>query len=177
MNRDRPTRWLWTVALLVVTVAGCGYHLSGRGGPPPFLEGVQIIAVPPFENRTKRPEIEQRVTEEVTRVLNSRGKYRVVPTAARADAVLEGAITSYRTQPVQFTATGRANREEAVITVQAVLRNAADDQVLWSQSGLIFKEQYDVPESGEVFDREIVALDLLARGVADTLVTSIFEGF
>jgi outer membrane lipopolysaccharide assembly protein LptE/RlpB len=165
------------LAALAAAGAGCGYHLSGRGGPPPFLEGVKIIAVPPFENRTQRPEIEQRVTEEVTRVLNSRGKYRVIASPERADAVLEGAVTSYRTSPVQFTATGRANRVEAVITVQAVLRDSAEDHVLWSQSGLIFKEQYDVPESGQVFDQEIVALDLLARGVADTLVTSIFEGF
>ena len=38
-------------------------------------------------------------------------------------------------------------------------------------------EQYDVPDRGEFFDEESVALDLLARGVANTLVTSIFEGF
>ena len=156
----------------------CGYRLLGTGGAAALPESVQSIAVLPFDNRTNRPEIEQRVTEEVTRVLNSRGKYRVVPNPDKADAVLEGAVTSYRTIPVQFTSTGRANRVESVITVQAVLRDSAEDQILWSQSGLIFKTQFDVPDdTTDFFDRETVALDDIARGAADVLITSIFEGF
>jgi outer membrane lipopolysaccharide assembly protein LptE/RlpB len=165
------------LCLLLQGAWGCGYRLAGTGGSSVIPEHIEIIAVPPFENRTQRPEIEQRVTEEVARVLNNRGKYRVVAVPAGAHAVLEGAVTSYRKAPVQFTSTGRATRVEAVITVQAVLRDTAEDAVLWSQSGLIFKQQYDVPDTGEFFDEESLALDLLARDVADTLVTSIFEGF
>jgi hypothetical protein len=140
-------------------------------------EHIQKIVVTAFENRTTRPEIEQRVTEEVTRVLNSRGRFRTVTLTAEANAVLDGAVTSYRSIPVQFTTSGRATRVEAVITVQATLRDVIDDSVIWSQSGLIFKEQFDVAESGEFIDESGVALDRLARGVADALVTSIFEGF
>jgi hypothetical protein len=165
------------LATLVCVGPGCGYRLAGTGGGGPIPESVKIIAVPTFDNRTSRPEIEQRVTEEVTRVLNSRGKYRVVGNVSEADAILEGAVTSYRTVPVQFNPAGRATRVEAVITVQALLRETAGDETLWSQSGLIFKEQYEVPAAGVYFDQESIALDDLARGVADTLVTSIFEGF
>ena len=131
----------------------------------------------PFENRTNRPEIEQRVTEEVADVLSRRGRYKVVTSRESADAVLEGAVTSYRTSPVQFTTSGRATRVEAFVTLQATLRETMNDEILWSQSGLIFKEQYDVPESGEFFDQESVALDDIAEGAAGVLITSILEGF
>ena len=159
---------------LAALLPGCGYRLAGKIALP---ESIQVIAVLPFENRTTRPEIEQRVTEEVASELNKRSRIRVGTDASKADAILEGAITSYRTTPVQFTETGRQNRTEVVVTLRASLRDTSDDTVLWSQSGLIFKEQFDVPEAGEFFDQESLALDEIARGAAGVLVTSMVEGF
>ena len=63
------------------------------------------------------------------------------------------------------------------MSIQASLREVASDEILWSQSGLIFREQFDVPETGEFFDQETLALDEIARGAAGVVVTSIFEGF
>ena len=162
----------------VLSWTGCGYGLSG-GTIPESLSDVAVIAVMPFDNRTDRSEIDQRVTEEVARELTQRGRrFRVVTDPRTADAVLSGAVVNYRTNAVAFTpTTGRTSRVESVVTVQAVLRKTEDDTVLWSQSGLLFREQFDVPESGEFFDRETLALDLIAAGVADVVVTSILEGW
>jgi outer membrane lipopolysaccharide assembly protein LptE/RlpB len=167
------------VAALVAVAAGvaCGYRLAGTGGTSVLPDHVRTLVVVPFQNRTTRPEIEQRVTEEVARELSRRGRYQVTTDRAAADAILEGAITSYSTTPVSFSAQGRATRVEAVVTIQATVRDLSDDAVLWSQDGLIFREQFDVPATGEFFDRETVALDDIARGAAGALVTSIFEGF
>jgi TolB-like protein len=163
-------------ACLVCCLCGCGYALVGTTSVLP--ERVKIIAVLPFENRTNRPEIEQRVTEEVATQLSRRRRYSVVTDRGSADAVLEGAVTAYRTTPVQFTADGRASRVEVMVTVQAALRETQTDEVLWSQAGLIFKEQYDLPpEPTEFFDRESAAQTEIAEGVAEVLVASIFEGF
>jgi len=164
------------VPLLLCGLAGCGYALVGTTSALP--ENIKVIAVLPFENRTTRPEIEQRVTEEVASQLSRRRRYRVVTDRTTADAVLEGAVTQYRTTPVQFTAEGRASRVEVVVTIQAALREVATDELLWSQAGLVFKEQYDLPpETAEFFDQESAAQTEIAKGVAGVLVTSIFEGF
>ena len=137
-----------------------------------------MIGIAPFENRTTRPEIEQRVTEEVAREFAKRGRYRVVTERSGADAWLEGAIADFRTSPVQFNLQGRATRVETVVTLQATLRDSSNEQILWNQSGLLFREQYDVPESeSDFFDRETLALDEIAKGAAGALVTSILEGF
>lgn len=163
------------VAVALVHV-GCGYRLAGTGGGvlPPT---VRTIVVTAFENRTTRPEIEQRVTEEVTRELSRRGGYRVATNPADADAELRGVVATYRTSPVQFSASGRATRVEAVVTLSVTVRDLRSDAVLWSQDGLLFREQFDVPETGAFFDQETVALDDIARGAASVLVTSILEGF
>jgi TolB-like protein len=160
----------------LLAASGCGYKLAGATTfLPPHI---RVIAVTPFENRTQRPEIDQRVTEEVTRELSRRGRYRVVTDRVGADALLEGSITDFRTNPVQFNVQGRATKVQTVVTLQATLRDLSNDQVLWSQAGLLFREEYDVPETDAGFlDQETLALDEIARGAAGLLVTSILEGF
>lgn len=168
-------------ALLLVLAAllagtGCGYRLAGANSfLPPSIRTVAII---PFENRTARPEIEQRVTEEVAREFARRGGYRVVADPTGADALLAGAVTDFRTNPVQFSEDGRATRVETVVLIQATLREVRSDQVLWQQANLPFREQYDVPESvTDLTDTETLALEEIARGAAGALVSSILEGF
>jgi hypothetical protein len=175
--RRRPSvRQLALAALLAATSWSCGYRLVGTGGS--ILPGhVKKIVVVPFENRTQRPEIEQRVTEAVSSELSKRGRYAVVADKTQADAMLEGAVTQYRTAPVQFTEDLLANRVEAVVRIQATVRDLSNDQVLWSQGGLIFTAQFDVPQGGTFFEQESLALDEIAVGVAGALVTSILEGF
>jgi TolB-like protein len=151
---------------------GCGYTLSGRNTFLP--ERIRVIMVAPFVNRTQRPEIEQRVTEETARELAKRGRYKVVSERKGADALLEGAITEYRSTPVQLNLQGRATRLETVVTLQATLRDLSSETVLWSQSGLVFREQYDVQD--QVLE-ENLALDQIAQGAAAALVNSMFEGF
>ena len=167
-----------TIALLTATALGCGYYLQGKGGGSVLPEHVKIIALVPFENHTQRPEIEQRVTEETARQLANRGQYRVVTDRLQAHALLEGAIIGFRTDPVQFNSEGRATRVETVVSIQATLRDLSNDEILWSQSGLLFREQWDVPESeAGFFDQETLALNDIARGAASTLVSSMLEGF
>jgi len=166
---------------LSIVALSCGYTLSGFGASV-LPDGVSVVAVLPFENRTPRPEIEQRVTEAVASELSRRGRSKsgrlqVVTQVGEADAVLEGAVTRYQTRSVEFASNGRATRIETEVLLQATLRNRSNDEVLWSQTGLIFKEQFDVPPTGEFFDQETLALDDIARGAAEVLVSSIVEGF
>ena len=171
---SRSLRFL-LLGMAILALAGCGYALVGKGSVLP--EHIQSVAINAFENRTTRPEIEQRVTEEVAREFSQRGRYRIVSDPQKADAVLDGAIQSWSTRPVQFSSAGRATRVETVVTLQATLRETATDEILWSQSRLMFREQYDVQEVGEFFDEETLALDDIAKGAAGTLVSSILEGF
>ncbi len=162
------------LVLAILPLAGCGYRLAGSGSLP---EHIKILVIVPFENRTTRTEIEQRVTEELARQFSQRGRYQVVTDRNAADAMLNGAVTNYRTIPVEFSEGSLATRVEAVVTLQATLRDLSTDSVLWSQDGLTFREQFDVRPTEDFFNEEFLALDKIARGAASLLVTSILEGF
>ncbi len=165
-------------ALLCLVSAGisCGYRLAGRNQllPP----SVKVIAIPPFENHTRRTEIEQRITEQVTATFIQRGGYRVTGTAAGADALLKGEVTGYDVTPVSVSQEGRATRYEVVISASVDLVELPDNRTLFRSSHFVFKKQYDVEGSAaNFFDQEIVAIDEIARDFAQSVVSSILEGF
>jgi outer membrane lipopolysaccharide assembly protein LptE/RlpB len=178
MSRARRAVAAVTLAALLLA-AGCGYRLAGRGSMASVLpEGADTIGVPILRNDTEQPEIEQRVTEALIDELIRRGKIRAIPGVQGADILLEGVITSYNTQPVTFTPGGRFERVEVRITASIRLVQASPEEILWSQSHYVFREQYDVPESPLAeFDREIVAIDEISEDFARSVVTSILEGF
>jgi outer membrane lipopolysaccharide assembly protein LptE/RlpB len=165
------------VLVLVGSLAGCGYKLAGTGGGTFLPEHIRVINLEAFENRTTRPEIEQRVTEEIARQFSRRGRYRVVTTLEGADASLEGVITGYRTEPVEFNPEGRATRMLAIVTIQATFRDLSNDEVLWSQSGLNFRDEFAVPQVGEFFDQETLAIERIAVEAGGAVVSSLLEGF
>lgn len=176
MTRLKQSLALVALVASVAAAPGCGYKLAGTGTFLP--KTIKTIAVAPFENRTGRPEIEVRVTEAVARELSRHGGLKIVTDKTAADAYLEGAVTDFHTTPVQFNAVGRATRLETSVVMRASLRELASGEILWSQSNLLFRDQYDVQqEEVNYFDLETTALDALARGAAQTLVNSITEGF
>lgn len=178
----RPHGAAGALLLLSASAFACGYRLAGQNTFLP--DRIRVIAILPFENRTTRTEIEQRVSEQVSREFSKRRRYRIVTSREGADAVLEGAITGWRTEPVQFNSQGRATRVETIVTIASTLRDQSNDEILWSQSGLLFRSQYDVQDvpvsagGGLGFvDQETFALDEIAQGAAGVLVNSILEGF
>lgn len=177
MSRAGAIRLAAAAAVMAATAAGgCGYRLAGRNQLLPPT--VKVIAVPPFENQTRRPEIEQRITEQVTATFIQRGGYRTTSTERGADAVLKGEVTGYEITPVSVGPEGRATRYEVVITASVELKSLPANEVLFSSSHFVFKKQYDV-EGGALnfFDQEILAINEISRDFAQSVVSSILEGF
>ena len=163
-------------ALLAFAAPACGYRLAGRNQllPPE----VKTIGIPPFVNSTRRPEVEQRITERVTQTFVSRGGYRTVPGTEGADVVLKGEVTGYDQNPVNIGSDGRATRYEVVVAAKVELKDARGDKIYFRSDHFIFKRQYDVTRNAATFaDREIVAIDEVANDFAESVVTSILEGF
>ncbi|MCZ6696575.1 MAG: LptE family protein [Acidobacteria bacterium] len=162
--------------ILAVCLHACGYRLSGRSVALP--EGVKAVGIPTFINQTNRPDLEQRITEQVTQEFSTRGRIRILANEEGADAVLLGTILTYMTNPVVISEQGRASRYEIRITASVVLRETKTDRLLWEDDHFLFRRQYDVPATTAAFvDQEIVAIDEVARDFARSVVSSILEGF
>ena len=163
-------------AVLALVLAGCGYHLSGHSTVLPPT--VKRIGIPTFINKTDKPEVEQRITAHVISQFVTRGRYQITPSEEGVDAVLRGEITTYLLNPVSINPQGRATRYEILINARAVLIKTSDDQVLWQDDHFVFRRQYDVQAAGgSTVSEETVALDQVSQDFAESVVTSILEGF
>ncbi|MBI4161351.1 MAG: LptE family protein [Acidobacteria bacterium] len=178
VRRGGARRWA-RLGVLVGAAASlhCGYRLIGHGGA---LEaaGIGSIGVPVFQNRTHRPEIDQRITEQVIGELINRTKLVVKGSEAGVDALLEGEILAYVTQPVTVNPEGRTTRYEITVRARVALEDLRRGGIVWEDPHFVFQAQYDVdPNVEEFVDEEIVAIDKVARGFAASVVTSLLDGF
>lgn len=169
LRPGRPRFWHWRgpVLLAVVGLAvwGCGYTLVGS--PSSGLEkGTTAVAVEPFANDTREPEIEHHATAALRRAL-MQGRGFVLTSAAAASTRVQGRVRRFRATALSYgpNDTVLEYRLEADIHVR-VLRGEA---TLLRQD-IPARAEYLVSRSGDVREQAVArdaALALLARHFAE----------
>jgi Lipopolysaccharide-assembly len=183
----RPRQVLLASVLAAATASsGCGYALAGRGN---FLPNyIQTIGIPTFQNHTSYFALAELVTDKVRTEFIGRGNYKIVPEATGADAVLIGAVTNVTIVPTNFSAEQQASRYTIIVTANIELRDVAKDTVLWTNSALSVREEYDATSnltndpSGFVdpstfFNQETNAVERVSNEFSRTVVSAILEAF
>lgn len=156
---------------------GCGYHLVGYGNLPSNLKTLHVA---PFVNQTARAELDQRLTEEITKEWVRRGRFQLVSSPDQADAVLSGTVTAAAVAPVRFDEQGRATEYQLGVSadVKLIDRTGPKPIVLWRDQRFTRVVSYEVDASNiNYFDREVEAMEQAARDFARGLVVTILEGF
>ena len=170
---------LLPAALLLISaaLAGCGYALVGKGSNIP--DDVRSVYLQPLQNRTPRQQVEQELTQAIAQELVTRQRFAVVGNAAEATAEITGAVTGFGVTPVTFDNTGRATEYEISITAQiAFKRTGTEGKVLWKSDNYTFRENYPVEATQAAYiDLENGAIQKASKRFAETLVTSLLEGF
>jgi Lipopolysaccharide-assembly len=171
--------------LLILALAnnGCGYALAGRGSFLPT--DIRVVGIPPLVNRTTYFDVEQILTQKIRNEFIGRGKYRVVPEATGADAVLNAEITSITLSPVAFTSTQLASRYQFVLTMKVDFIDNRVNKSLWANDALSFTGEYDLTSgtgdptinAATFVDQQLASFDRIANDVARTVVTAIVEAF
>lgn len=167
---------------LGLTGSGCGYALAGRGSFLP--DYIRVVGIPQLQNASTFFQVEQVLTEKIRTEFIGRGRFTVVPATEGADAVMTGAVTSITVQPVGFTEQQLASRYLFTLTMKVEFTNARTNQVLWSNSSLTFREEYELStrsstalEGATFLSQERSSFDRIADDVARTVVTAIVEAF
>jgi outer membrane lipopolysaccharide assembly protein LptE/RlpB len=170
--------FLFSLSLsFLVLLSGCGYSLVGTGASalPP---NVKTVWVPTFVNDTTVVGVEQELTDAVLRELSARGRLRPSRDRSQADAELSGRLTSLSVSPVRFDSQGLAVEYQVTVTATLVLLDRGTEKPLFAEPSFVFRQPYVVPGSSRsYYDREREALGALARPFAQSLVTTILEGF
>jgi len=176
------TRLIAILLLAAVGSSGCGYSLAGRGSFLPSY--IQTVGIPLLVNRTPFFDVEQILTEKIRGEFIGRGKYRIRPDATGADAVLTAEVLGINVQPVGFTDQQLASRYLFTLQMKVAFTDARTNQLLWSNDGLTFREEYELATRGNTaiegaafLDQERSSFDRIANDVARTVVTAILEAF
>jgi len=166
-----------SVALVLLSVTGCGYHTLGAATHLP--PDVKTLAVPVFATRTDSNGTEQAMTEAVVREFTARTRFRVVTTAgADADAVLHGTILKQAVLPLTYNAATQQSSSFVITIVASVTLNARDGKVLYQNKNYVFREQYQATTDLPTFVQEDpAAIQRLSREFAKQLVADVLEGF
>lgn len=165
------------LGLLLVSLAGCGYQVGGKGDVLP--KTLHTIACPAFANATTKYKLTGLLPQEIGREFAARTSYRVVSDTKSADAVLEGVIKGYYGAPTVYDpSTGRSSGVMISVWLDITLRERATNKVLYSRKGMEVRERYEITaDQRSYIDESDAALARMSRSVAQQVVSSILEAW
>jgi len=166
-------------ALAAVVASSCGYHLVGTSSTflPPELRRLHVAR---FRNTTTWADMDQRLTEAVSREWVRRRRFELVEDRSAADLELTGKIQAVIISPVRFDDAGRATEYQMTLVASMKLLDIRGEKpvVLWEDKGFSRRTSYEVDTSAaNYFDRQIEAIERVSSDFARSLVSSILEGF
>jgi hypothetical protein len=135
------------------------------------------IAIPIFENKTTKFQMEQRLTSAVIDEFISRTRCRVVRVPAEARGLLTGEILDYAAFPVIF-AGDSGSTYQVVLRARLSLKDQSTGKFVFENREVQFREEFEISrESKDYFPEEGPALDRLVRQLAKNLVNHILDDF
>jgi outer membrane lipopolysaccharide assembly protein LptE/RlpB len=163
--------------LLLLAAAGCGYHTAGHVVTLP--ENVKTLAIPAFLNQSQTYRIEQTLTSAVVHEFTTRTHYQILhDTGDAADATLHGTVLTTTATPLTYDS--KSGRAESILVIVSMRVSLVDRQgkVLFQNPSYVFREQYQVSQDvSSFFEEDSPAIGRLSRDFAQTLVSSVLEGF
>ena len=173
--------FLCVLCVLGGGASGCGYSLAGHGSFLPTY--IRKIGIPTFTNHSTVFNLETKLTEKVRGEFIGRGKYQVLPQDTGVDAVIVGDVSGVSITPTSFNAQQLASRYTITISANIQLRDLHDNKVLWENTSLLFRQEYENTSGSNALDpaaffgHEVNALDRVSNDFARTIVSAILEAF
>ena len=162
--------------LLFALFIGCGYAFAPQGN---YVDKrIQKIYVEPFGNKTPQAEIENFVRTAFINHLIQYSRFKVVGSAAQADATIKGTIRHYSADTLSYRPNKLAAEERVSTTLEVVFRDKENDKVLWSSKGIRGTVEYDLEDNINLIPiARKNALIKLANDTAEKAVNLMLAGF
>jgi outer membrane lipopolysaccharide assembly protein LptE/RlpB len=145
---------------------GCGYTVRGT-----LPSHIKTVAVPIFRNHTPEPAIEGFITRAVIEAFSTNGRLKVVGTD-KADAVLDGEITTYDVTSIAFDRDANVTQYRLLVTVNLRMRDVRKNTVLFQQNAVREQADFRVQNAvSQTISREETALRLAAVDIGRAIVS------
>jgi hypothetical protein len=165
---------LTVLILTLLSLANCGYRLSGYGNQVP--DYIKTIFIPDFDNKTTRFQAEQFVTYAVRDEFIKRSHLTLVDNREKADSLLEGEISRFDVAPISSTRESTANLYKVRILLKVKFIDLKTDNIIYQDENLLFMDTYEI-DTGDFFSQETETLKKISAKFASSVVTTILENF
>jgi Lipopolysaccharide-assembly len=177
----KMARTIWracALAFVLATASGFSecYKPVTKTGLPTYIH---TVAVPAFENQALRYKIETRFTEAVANEIIHRGRgLRVQSGREGADAVVDGVVKSFNFSGVLLDERGRSRVFEVTIVAAVTVRDQVQNRVLYDNQNYVFRGEFEFANDPRTFfNEEDPAVERIARNFAESLVSTLVNGF
>lgn len=149
--RSIPVRW---VVLFVLAVAvSCGSVIetekgsvksvmNSMDGEPVVPRKANRIFVPDFSNRSGRESIQTLLTLKLRKFIYSGGRLALVESRENADLLLQGEVTSFTIEPVQYSVIGVPVKKRMRMAAKVTLTDASRGKVIFLGKSVQAFEEY-----------------------------------
>ena len=173
--RIKKIIFLLAIIILASVVFGCGYRVMGRGGT--FPDGITSLAIAPLENQTKEANLGAIFVSALRSEFIFRREVEIV-TEQKAQAFLQGAITSITTRSIAYDQEGRAIEHRVTITLDLVLLRQGNNAILWRGDKITGSWEYKASSDVMVNEgRKNEAIRKIAADLSEKIYIMIKERF
>lgn len=159
---------------LPLLLAGCGYHIAGKGGKMPG--DIKTLSIPVFVNLTSKPEVESALTSAfVTELVTS----VAIVEPQEAEAVMYGTITSYSLTPVSYTKSDINQEYRLTVAISISIARKDTGRILWEDPAITDYEDFtvNIADVSATREAEVQALRKLAKDTSRNVKEKLLEGF
>lgn len=159
------------LAALLSVIAGCGYHVAGKGSKMPG--GITSVSIPVFTNATSKPDIEPAVTRAfVDEFVNT------LKVTDSGDVVMRGTIKGYALTPVSYTQNDVNQEYRLTIAISLVLTKDGNN-VIWQDDDITNYSDFavNISDVTATKDAELAALKKIAADTARFTKERMMEDF
>jgi hypothetical protein len=174
-RRSRETGLRPAVAvLLILLLAGCGYHFAGGGSAYPAIRSVFVDT---FTNRTSEANADSIFRSAFNSYIVQRGHFKLAPSREAADAVFRGTILNLQASPLAYKATNLSAEDRLTVTLELFLEETESGKVLWSNGSVTSTGDYPVSSVGATETSRRNALTKLANDTAERAYRLMMSNF
>lgn len=160
--------------LLLLTSAGCGYHLAGQGLAP--AEGPKSLQVQIFANKSYKSNIEGVLADSIADRLARRRDLWLV-NGDGAELMLSGTVLAYTLTPVSYSKNDLIADYRATVRIEAVLTRSSDGAIVWKRQMALsqtFPMNTTIPLQQ---NSEEAAIREICRKLAEQVYVGMLEDF
>lgn len=161
--------------ILLVCLAGCGYHFPGQSESLPG--DVEKLYVPLFVNKTTESGLENKLSSRISEVFARSSKISQVVSEEKAEAILLGTISRYESRALSYDKNDDISAYRSTMTADVILQRVGSKEILWEKK-VSWNSDYNAAQNkGTQEDLKQLAIDDITLRLSEEILHQLLDDF